>query len=394
STTVVEVVVLLLVFFWFWNVNNKKTQSPIFDELRAGQPAAKIDLPIWLFIALAGVSCIFSVYKHASIMGMMRLMAMVGVFYLVKTNFGRRMTLRLVRLVIIIGAGMSVFGLGQYFLGLDHSWWIPDGFLTSTYINHNHFAGYLELAIPLAIGLLLARSPRPKPAGYRVFVKLGLLAALLVMFVALIFSQSRGAWICLTVSLIVMNIILIRKKVLKKESLLIVFLLIILGIAFIYGGYDSVATRLRTTERVSRGDFLRTRRDVWQGTVDMIKDNPLIGTGIGTFVWGFPGYRPEKLTGRAHYAYNVYLHMTAEMGVLALPLILWMIGVVIGAGFTKVHSPMGLIDGIMLGASTAILSLALHGLVDFNFHIPANMLAVACLAGIIIRNKQDREKRC
>jgi hypothetical protein len=84
--------------------------------------------------------------------------------------------------------------------------------------------------------------------------------------------------------------------------------------------------------------------------------------------------------------------MMAEMGVLALPLMIWMIGTVITAGFRGEEgkgagqsNAFGLINGILLGCAVGILSLALHGLVDFNFHITANILLVACFAGLIMR---------
>lgn len=396
SITVVEAAVLVLVFLWLWRVNNKsKTQIKNADYTDNFRKTA-IDVPIWSFVALAAVSCFFSIYKYASVGEMLRLMTMVGVFYLVVNNFRSWMAVRLAGLIIIMAAGMSLLGLGQYFLGLDHSWWKPSEFLAATYVNHNHFAGYLEMAIPLAIGMVLVNSLRFTLYGWRKLVKPGLIAALIIMFAALVFSQSRGAWICLPVSLIVMNVVLVRRKVLEKKTLIIFLLLIALGAVFIYGGYDAAARRLRTVEEINSEGFLEGRVKMWQGSIGMIKANPLCGTGIGTFVWGFPRYRPGGLGVRAHYAHNDYLQMMAEMGVLAFPLMLWMIWVVVVAGFrwkevgsrqdgVGSKADFGLIDGVVLGGTVGILSLALHGLVDFNFHIPANMLIVACLAGIIMR---------
>ena len=345
-------------------------------------------------MGLAGISCVFSIYKYASAMEMLRLMTMVGVFYLVVNNFDRWMSFRLVKLVIIMGTIMSLFGLAQYFCGLEHSWWKPDIFLASTYVNHNHFAGYLELAIPLAIGMVLAQKQAKLRSnqGNKILIKVGLVAALIIMFIAFVFSQSRGAWACLAISLIVMNIVLVRKKVLKKESLLVFLLLLTLGIVYISSGYDAVARRLGSVEEINQESFFAGRLKIWQGSTRMIGDNSLYGSGIGTFVWGFPPYRPQTLQIRAHYAHNDYLQMMAEMGLLALPLMLWMIWVVVAAGFRwqdreglKKKRRLGLTEGVVLGSAVGILSLSLHGLIDFNFHIPANMLVVACLAGIIIR---------
>ena len=343
-------------------------------------------MPIWLFVVLAAISSILSIYKQASAMEMLRLITMVGVFYLVVNNFDRGMAVRLVGLVIILGAGMSLLGLAQYFLGLEHSWWKPDVFLASTYVNHNHFAGYLELAIPLAISMALVQRNK-------ILIKVGLGTALMVMVAAFIFSQSRGGWASLAVSLIVMNIVLVRKKALRKESLIVFLLLIVLAVVYIYAGYDPVAERLGTVEQINNEGFIQSRLKIWRGTAQMIKNNLLFGTGIGTFIWGFPRYRPQGLNIRAHYAHNDYLHMMAEMGALAFPLILGMIWVVVNAGFSyqdRAQQPnskpdFGLMEAAVLGSAVGILSLSLHGLVDFNFHITANMLAVSSLAAIIMR---------
>ena len=64
SITIIEFVVLALVFLWFWQMNNKTGWN--------FKPTA-LDLPIWSFIALASVSCIFSIYAHASFFEIKRL---------------------------------------------------------------------------------------------------------------------------------------------------------------------------------------------------------------------------------------------------------------------------------------------------------------------------------
>ena len=192
SITVVEAAVFLLLFLWLWRMNNRgEIVSPDPEASGRGRNDGKfkktgLDLPVLLFGILAGASCVFSIYKHASILEMFQVAAVVSVFYLVLNNFGHKGVFRLAILIIIMGAGMSLLGLGQYFLGLDHSWWIPQGFLASTYVNHNHFAGYLEMSVPLAIGMLVGLKKER-------LSKIGLIAALSVMFAAFIFSHSRGA---------------------------------------------------------------------------------------------------------------------------------------------------------------------------------------------------------
>jgi len=375
AITPVQAIVACLVFAWLWRFNNEKKR---FIRTR-------LDLPLVLFFILAVVSFVISDYKYASALEAARLLTIGGIFYLGVNNFRRSMSLKIVTLVIAVAAGASLFGLAQYFLGLQHSWWRPARFLAATYVNHNHFAGYLELATPLAIGLFfgIRRDDVSSDFKFKSY-KLGLAISLVVMILALIFSQSRGAWISLLASLLVMNIVLIKRKVLKKQSLIFFFLIFILLAAFIIGGYDSVAKRAESLEDVREENALNFRMKIWQGTASMIKDNFLTGTGIGTFVWRFPAYRPTRMRTRTYYAHNEYLHMMAEMGVLALPVMLWIIAIVIGSGL-RIRRDSRLTEGMVLGAAIGILSLALHGLIDFNFHIPANMIVVSCLAGIIMR---------
>lgn len=387
SITPVELGIFLLVFIWLWRASNREGK---FIKTR-------IDLPIWLFIGLAAVSFVFSIYKYVSFLDMMRLFMYVGVFYLVVNNFDRAMSLRLAITVIVMAAAMSVFGLAQYFLGVDNSWWRPENFLASTYVNHNHFAGYLEMAMPLTVAFTLAlKKDKVSSKSKFMMLRIGLILSLVFMLVALLLAQSRGAWLSLTISLIVMNIILVKRRVLPKWALYIFLFIIFVAVAYILGGTDDVAYRFRSVEQINNESFLGGREKIWKGSIKMIADNPIIGTGIGTFVWGLPQYRPEGLKSRAHYAHNDYLHMMAEMGILALPLMLWMIFVVVSTGFRWYDSnnshknSLGLTEAVVLGSAVGILSLSLHGLVDFNFHIPANMLVVSIMSGIIMRRAKGR----
>ena len=94
----------------------------------------------------------------------MRLLTYVFVFYLVVNNFDREMSKKLAIVIITVALAMSLLGLAQYFLGLEHSWWNPPEFIAATYVNHNHFAGFLELSIPLALSLLFSKLFRSRVA--------------------------------------------------------------------------------------------------------------------------------------------------------------------------------------------------------------------------------------
>lgn len=144
AATIIEVVIFITLFSWLWRLNNhaKRGQARLKGITKEDFIATKLDIPICLFVLLAILSCIFSIYKYASIQSTIRLLTIVGAYYVVLNNFSEERGIRFAFLVVIVGTGMSALGLGQYFLGLNHSWWMPQGFIAATYVNHNHFAGY------------------------------------------------------------------------------------------------------------------------------------------------------------------------------------------------------------------------------------------------------------
>ena len=70
--------------------------------------------------------------------------------------------------------------------------------------------------------------------------------------------------------------------------------------------------------------------------------------------------------------------MAAEMGILAPLIMLWIFFTVVRRGFAEGQHPLA------FGCAASVLSLALHGFVDFNFHIPANMLLFVVLIAVVM----------
>ncbi len=378
SITPILLAVALIAFLWLWRLNN--VRKTLYTKLHI----TSFDILIFLFVSLASISFIFSIYKHDSFYALLRLLSYVGLYYLILNNYSRELRRYLIGLVICVGTGISVFGLFQYFGFLPHWWWNPENFLASTYVNHNHFSGYLELVIPVTIGAIILY----KFSG--IALRIALIGSLVIMMSAFIVAQSRGAWISLSIALFVMNILLIRINILRMRSLLIMFFIAAAIFSLAYLREGSISRRVNSISDVALGEAtLETRLQIWDGTIKMIKANPLIGTGIGTFVWGFPHYRPVGLNARAHYAHNDYLHMTAEMGVMVLPLMIFILVIIIGRGLTK-----GVFHPVVLGCAVGMLSLSLHGLVDFNFHMPANMLLYVVYAAIVMKETERYNPEC
>ena len=371
SMTPVFLIVYFLVFLWFWKLSNRSGTSPSLKT-------SLVDRLIFAFLLLAAVSVIFSIYKHDSFSAFLRLLGYVGVYYLIVYNFDALMKKRLLVLAVCIGAALSLYGLLQYVGILGQSWWFPQEFPAATYVNHNHFTGYLELVIPVTLGILM----QMKRSSF--YSRWGLILALCIMCVAFIFAQSRGGWISLGISFLIMNIIFIKKGILKKNSL---FIFLFIGVLFL--GFLSMRSSIDTS-RITNSDealSLNGRLNIWQGAVQMVKERPFLGVGIGDFDKGFYRYRPAGFDMRAVYTHNEYLQMAAEMGILAPLLMIFLFIVILIKGLKKSS------DLVMAGCCCGVLSLCLHGLVDFNFHIPANMLLFTVWVACIMSNSREGEPK-
>jgi O-antigen ligase len=368
SMTPVFSIIYFLLFLWFWKLSGNGIPALTVKK-------SLLDRLILAFLILAAVSVIFSVYKHDSFYAFLRLLGYAGVYYLIVYNFDLSMKKQLLGLALVIGTGLSIYGLLQYIGILEHSWWFPEEFLAASYVNHNHFAGYLELIIPVALGMLAEN--RTGSLYYRLVLAL----TLCLMLVAFIFTQSRGGWISLAISLVVMNIIFIRRGVLKKESIFGLVFILALVIVFFYTQKTHTAPAggiaMERITQINSDIPVQTRLETWRASLKMIADRPLIGTGIGDFDNGFYRYRPVGFNVKAVYAHNEYLHMAAEMGILA-PFL--MVFILIAAILNGLKNNFNL---VMVGCCCAILGLALHGLVDFNFHIPANMLLFSIYCALV-----------
>lgn len=388
----------LLIFLWLWKALQSEdftSDIPESNKRKIFFRKTHLDKPIVFFLCLAVISLFFSIYRLASIHSLFMLFGYTGIFYLIINEFNLNLRKRLLLSIVSIGTGLSFYGILQYIGILEHPWWGLPHCLSATYVNHNHFSGYLEMVIPIAVAFYIGQGSWAMGQKKKNKAVIGL--ALLIMITAFVLAQSRGGWISLTFSLFIMNIILIKGNFLSKKSILffIMFIILVFALAYIHEG--NVAKRIETmTEGIENEASLTTRIFTWKGTIDMIRDNPVIGTGIGTFVWGFAKYRPEELHSRRfYYAYNDYLHIAAEMGILAPLILLWgLITAWVYVFRSKNRNNISL-EGtlpiferlIKIGCATGLLSLACHSLIDFNFHIPANMLVATAITAVLISRK-------
>lgn len=342
-----------------------------------------LDKPILALLFLCLISSFFSMHHQTSLWAMVILINYVVIFYLVIHTVRTRSQLRqLVYLIIGVATFLAVFGLFKRFGTNPFPWWdygdikyIPDA-LSSTFGNRNHLAGYMEMALPLALGLFLL--------GYRAGKVLILSYITLLLLTALILSLSRGGWIGILVGLSFMAVALLTSRYFERKNFLIALISGLLALALIVLATTPVVERIKTFEQKEEIPNFQSRVIRWGGVVDMIQDHPLIGTGPGTFATIFTRYQPPGSTSRSFYAHNDYLHFISEVGLLFIAIVVWMIIALYRKGFQKMRNPSRLVRGVAVGAMSGITAILIHSISDFNLHIPANALLFVVLSAILV----------
>ena len=286
---------------------------------------------------------------------------------------------------VLAVAGFLIAGLGiaQYLTADGKLYWTwkleNGGHMFGPYVNRNHFAGLMELLCPLALGMALL--PEHK-LSQRWFWS----ALAVVMGGAVMLSGSRGGAISLGLAVIVFSLLIAAQRAGQRA---VVWLL---AAMFVTGGTVLALDRgdlLRRYESVLRPnqfqqeDAAAYRIAAWKDTFHLIRETPLIGSGLDTFATRFPAARSFATDLIWTHAHNDFLQFLAETGLMGGLLAAWMLFAGGREAARNLVRTSGTATGALLAAiSAGCIGFMAHGWLDFNFHIPANAACFAVLAAL------------
>jgi len=294
----------------------------------------------------------------------------------------------------LIGVAMAAasYAVIQYATHSDHVWWVVSsepGRASGPFFSSDHFCGFLEMLLPMVIALLLVGRVKPLTRILLGYCFLILLAGVAVTF-------SRGGWIATAVGLLVVLGILLGHRHHRKFAAL-TLLLLAGGVAVALKAFLGRATTFENHLVNPSGDvnldiFMRVK--VWSAAARMWLDHFWWGVGPGHFNEFFNEYRPAVVQLRAGWVHCDYLNLLVDWGVVGGFLVL--IALALAAGGVVRTGPRmrrsesdfgtGLSNrfAVFLGLVGGLAAMAVHSLVDFNLHVPADALLaltfLACLS--------------
>ncbi len=290
----------------------------------------------------------------------------------------RKEQVRLLYAVGLLSTGLCIYGLLIHFkIFLFPSWELiaayQRGNLCATFINHCHMAGWLEMAILFCLPLFFLRD--------RTITKITLLILMAcILLTSLVLTLARGGWIAVSVGLLFVGCAAFSHKsfAFGKKHLTVAGCGTLILLAVILGSTPVTKRGLTVIEQESSS--LAGREIGWAGTIDMIKDHPLLGVGPSNYATAFTRYQPPGVSSRFYHAHNDYLQFTAELGVLFIPVLVWLVIVFFKTGFKKLKHPSRQSRWITMSAMGGVVAILAHSAGDFNLQIPSNALLFTLLA--------------
>jgi Tfp pilus assembly protein PilF/O-antigen ligase len=300
-----------------------------------------LNLPILAFVLWSLISVIYAHNRYEAFLAWRPWAASALMFFLViNGKYQKRRLIQLLAAVFMSGSLCALLGIAQHLLGLS---WVPQvAPPAATFANKNMVAHFMVLTFPLAVGFIL-NSKRPIWASIS-----GIASCLMIVFI--LYTKTRAAWVALTVEILFLFILLARERIRNKEvpywsrkkslavglTCVVLFVMMNLGPKGFKWRVGEIVEHITTTMRYKlesperQHESAALRIAVWRNTVEMIKDHPWIGLGLGNHKLFYPLYHDKKIKdtvfsirSQLRRVHNDFLQTFAELGVIGMLLLAW-----------------------------------------------------------------------
>ncbi len=268
---------------------------------------------------------------------------------------------KLLLYAFLIGAFLMVlYGFYQYshMLGLRNEEWVDtDAFpllqrrMYSTLYNPNLLSAFLLMVMGIAASCTIWTDHRRRRLLY-----VGLFT---IFTLCLILTYSRGAWLSVFAMVFFFGLV-------WDKRVWLLFLVVPVVLVFYHGG---VVTRIMSLFANNEDTSVSMRIDMWECTLDMIKDHLFLGIGWGAYQYVYPLYNEliEEAGIIIYHAHNMYLDIMAETGLLGFAMYMWFFfgnawyGLKVLKGKASPFSKC-----LAMSAASAVFTIAVSGISDYD----------------------------
>lgn len=362
--------------------------------------------PIAAFLAYACVRYFWSPLEYDARFELFQIAACALVYFIAANQFHHRFD----RTTLIwVLTGLAVFeasyGLWQFGTGSDavFGWVRPEtyrGRASGTYICPNHFAGFLEISLALLLARVVIVRRETSSLERSVLLKIILAYVSIMAMLGIIFSFSRAGWITTALGILLLAVSnpSERQPGWVRYAVGGIVLVLLIGTAWSLDPVrDFVLRAFRVSETRSasllKDPSLGGRTWMWSGTLKIIKEHPVLGSGGGSWQWYYQKYRHPFVITHPEYAHNDILNLASDYGIPAALLL-----AAVFTGFYRSTRRLirpdnpSEIRAFGVGAALAVTLLLVHSWFDFNLHVPANALLMATILGFTAAIPERNER--
>ena len=343
-----------------------------------------------------------SINRHGTFRMLLKFLAYAGVFFLVVYYRGRErisIVVGLIWAIFFVGLFNAIFSFLQGMSGGQIQWLTPlapPGEYLGTFKSPNNFSEFLEMVIPLTMGLLIAQNYlEVKKFSRRLGAKMARMAALfsktgllsfgiIVLIPALFLSLCRGGFVTFPLTILITIIFMVVSYRLHDRYSFVLFGMVVVGgFGFLlWMGIGPVIEEMMTIFNPG------SRPITYSDAIEIIKDFPLFGVGFGN--WHDIIMKYHTLVGSEKWmpaiAYNDTLQITVETGFAGLACVTAFLFMIYKRAIQALKRGGDVVSqALILGGITAMTAALIHCQVDYLFVLPSNAVVFMAIAGATYR---------
>jgi O-antigen ligase len=364
SIFVLEASVALIFALWVWR--QSATETPVRNN--------PVFVPMALFAGVVLLQLFFgwTAYRHNTFSQALLYLAYATIVFLVAQCLRRSSQAKTLAVVIsVYGVAVASFALLQGLSSNGKLYWIRTprygGWIYGPYVNHNSYAGLMEMLVPVPLVFCLTRYAEGR-------MRTVAAAAAALMAATIFLSGSRGGMVAFLVELIVLAVAIVKEQKGPKLGSAISAFVIITLLLLAWVGGSELTKRVATIATETRAEMTGgTRWTIVQDGLRMFMKKPVLGWGLGTFPTAYPQFRSFYTHFFVNEAHNDYLQFLVETGIVGFGIVIWFVARVYRNGFRKLPDwPNDINGAVSLGCLLGFTGILVHSFVDFNLQVPAN----------------------
>lgn len=393
---------LISISIIWWTFGQLKSKKMIFFKDR-------LQIPIFGFLGWCYLSLFWIYDSYMAILLLAQFTSFVLIFVLIVNIFKTHELLKsLLKAIILSMTLVSIIGLLQYYfpnIETIQNFFIQTAKPGATFANKNMASHFIVMTLPLALVFMAASKNKFSVVIYSLSLFIG------SWF--LIYTFARQAYVAIFIELIVLGLFLLLdfyinrekaflKEVVNKRFKLASLLFVIVSL-FLVSNLTSSGWSFNKGKKIDQLQSINmqggnARFPAWINTLEIIKDHPIIGVGIGQWQFAYPKYYDvnekdvifnEKV--KLKRLHNDYLETFANVGLVGYLFLIWMLFLITKYLWLILSNPENRHRYQALGIGMGLIGFSVVAFFSFPVRVYLPAFLVLVYVAVIVLLKRDDE---